>query len=481
LNETASRLAQVRRLIRQRAYPEALGILTQALEREPGDPDVLGHLAGIHALLRQPEQAKPYLDRLLQVLPDSGEAHANAARNALAMNDVALAIALGSKAVGLAPEDAPARLTLADALEAGGRFEEAKSQYDAVLERDPRNVTALANLLGHREWQVSESHERAARALLADDALGEAQRVQLHFGLAHYHDARRQFDEAFTHLQAANAARHRWYPFDSGRFSDVVDELVRVLSKEGLRSFPKPALRSDRPIVIVGMPRSGTTLVEQVLASHSRIAAGGELPTLTRIATEIARAPGGYPRGLFALDADTLGRHAGRYLDTLAGLSADALRVTDKMPFNFLHLGLVAALLPDAKIVHCRRDAMDTCVSCHFTPFNANLQFASDLRALGRYYLDYRRLMDHWQAVLATPILEIDYERLVTDTEPTIRRLLAHCGVDWEPGCAQFHRTERGIQTPSRWQVRQPVYRHAIGRWRNYEKHLGPLLELVGR
>lgn len=479
MNDLAARLADAKRLLKQRSYQEAIQVLTKVLELEPSHRDALYNLAGIHALLRQPEQAKVYLDRLLPLMPHSGEVHANAARNALAMDDVALAIELGGEAVDLAPEDAATRLTLADALEAGGRFEDAKSQYLAVLSREPGNVTALSKLLSHRDWQIPDSHERAARQLLSSEALSEAQRTQLHFALAHYYDLRQQFDQAFSHLSAANAVWHRWRPFDSDRFSDVVDELMRVFSAQALRSLPAPGVRGDRPIVIVGMPRSGTTLVEQILASHSQIAAGGELPTITAIANEIAKAPGGYPRGLFDLDAAALGRHAGRYLDKLSGISADALRVTDKMPFNFLHLGLVAALSPGAKIIHCRRDPLDTCVSCHFTTFNENLQFASDLRTLGSYFLDYRRLMDHWKAVLPSQILEVDYEALVTDTEPSIRRLLEHCGVDWEPGCAQFYRTERGIQTPSRWQVRQPIYRHAIGRWRNYEKHLGTLMDLL--
>ena len=134
---------------------------------------------------------------------------------------------------------------------------------------------------------------------------------------------------------------------------------------------------------------------------------------------------------------------------------------------------------PDARIVHCRRDPLDTCTSCHFTTFNKHLQFASDLRALGRYFLDYRRLMDHWKAALTVPILDVDYEHLVIDTEPTTKRLVEFCGVDWEPACAEFYLAERGISTPSRWQVRQPIYRHAVGRWRNYEKHLAPLLDIL--
>jgi tetratricopeptide (TPR) repeat protein len=466
-------------LIKQRSYLEAIRILTRALELEPRNPDALYNLAGVFAQLRQPEEAQVYLDRLLRVAPLSSQVNADAASNALAMNQVELAIRLGRTAVSLAPENAAARLTLGDALEAGGQFEEAKSQYLAILERDSQNVSALANLLRLRHGQVPERHEQEAQRLLASNALSDAQRAQLHYGLAQYYDSRQQYDPAFTHISAANATRHGWYPFDSDKFSSVVDELIRAFSAQKLGSLAVPGVRTAKALFIVGMPRSGTTLVEQILGSHSQIAAGGELPTITNIATEIAKSPEGYPSGIFALDPTALGHYVQQYLDKLTSISAHALRVTDKMPFNFLHLGLVAALFPDARIIHCRRDPLDTCTSCHFTTFNQHLQFASDLRTLGRYFLDYRRLMEHWKAVLATPMLEVDYESLVTDTEPVIRRLVEFCGVDWEPGCAQFYQTERGISTPSRWQVRQPIYRHAVGRWRNYEKHLAPLMDVL--
>lgn len=230
------------------------------------------------------------------------------------------------------------------------------------------------------------------------------------------------------------------------------------------------------------MPRSGTTLTEQILASHSQVAAGGELSMLLKTSyqiRELSKTGEPYPRGLLSIDTPALRKMAARYLAHLDSVSNTADRVTDKLPFNFMHLGVIALLFPNARIVHCRRQPIDNCLSCYFTSFARQIRFANRLDTLGRYYVDYDRLMRHWQAVLPIEIFELQYEDLVSDTEGQIRQLLDYCGLDWEDACLAFDKTERGVRTPSRWQVRQPIYQKSVARWRHYERQLEPLIGIL--
>ncbi|MDZ7668602.1 MAG: sulfotransferase [Gammaproteobacteria bacterium] len=465
--------------LRQGALDEALDYFNRSLDIDPRHGDALGNLAALFTEKSQPARAQPYLQRLVAAQPLSGAAYAKVARNSLLLDNAEQAVRLGRRAVRLAPQLAEARLTLAEALESTGRFRQAKFQYLSVLGRNPRQVTALAQILSMKETKVDERHVREAQALLDSAALPAQASAQLHLALARYFDRHRHYDAAFGHLRSGNAISWKKQTFDSTLFRQAVDSIIDVFTDELLRSRSTHAAGRPRPIFILGMPRSGTTLVEQILASHSMVAAGGELSTITNLAAGMAHDGEPYPHGVRSRDSAGLSRLAAQYRKKLESISADAAHVTDKMPFNFMHLGLISVLFPDAAIIHCRRDPLDTCLSCYFTSFGERLLFASDLEALGHYYLDYRRLMAHWHAVLPQRILDVHYEDLVSDTEQTIRTLLDWCGLDWEQDCLQFYRTDRGIRTPSRWQVRQPIYHRSVGRWRDYEAHLQPLVEIL--
>ena len=234
---------------------------------------------------------------------------------------------------------------------------------------------------------------------------------------------------------------------------------------------------------IVGMPRSGTTLTEQILASHPQVAAGGELKALWRImqrAEKIAQQDDASRRQLEALNPETINAEAAEYLAALSRVSRTADRVTDKMPHNFQALGTIALMFPNARVIHCVRSPMDTCLSCYTHRFNEGHAYANDLATLGLYYREYARLMDYWRAVLPIRMLESRYEDLIADQEGASRRLIAFLDLEWDDACLDFHKTQGTVRTLSRLQVRQPLYGSSVAQWKRYEKHLGPLKEALG-
>jgi hypothetical protein len=224
---------------------------------------------------------------------------------------------------------------------------------------------------------------------------------------------------------------------------------------------------SEVPVFIVGMPRSGTTLVEQILASHGAVFGAGELTDVGAIAQALYRhTPGepAYPACMSGLDGTAYAGFGASYVKRTRGLAPDAGRIVDKNPLNFLHLGLIALMLPEARIVHCRRNPADVAVSCYFQNFTRGQEWAFDLGDIGRFHRAYERLMEHWRGVLASPMLELDYEAMVGDSEAESRRLVAFCGLEWDPACLAFHRARRPVRTASQWQVRQPIYAHSVER-----------------
>ena len=240
---------------------------------------------------------------------------------------------------------------------------------------------------------------------------------------------------------------------------------------------------SERPVFIVGMPRSGTTLTEQILASHSKVKGAGELVDMQRIErriTETGRETDAYFNTLAGLSAEQSRGYADAYMDTLKRHSRAALRVVDKMPHNFELLGLIALLFPNARIVHCRRNPIDTCISCFTQNFTEAHGYNSSFSNLRLYYREYTKLMAHWAKVLPLQMFDLQYEQMVADQEATTRRLIEFLGLDWEDACINFHLTERAVSTPSRWQVRQPIYKSSVQRWRRFEPHLGPLKRSLG-
>ena len=377
------------------------------------------------------------------------------------------------------------KLTMAEAVlyEKLGDYHEAYTLVQPFLEggmETPEIALLLASLS-----RPMNCHEQAInmleRLLSKDDWLGnERILIAMHFALGKLLDAVGKYDRAFQHIRRGNELSAR--PVDSNEYVENADAIIRTFNKDFVQRSPHAAVRGDRLIFIVGMPRSGTTLVEQILSSHPQVYGGGELRDLSILANNIPHAQDNkhvFPDGVVFLSEDDCTELAKRYMKHVETLSGDAKYFTDKMPQNFQYIGLIAMLFPGAKVIHCVRDPLDTCLSCYFEYFylQGSLAFTTDLANLGAYYKQYQRIMRHWKTTLDYPILDISYESLVENPERKIRQLLAFCELPWDDQCLKFYGSSprRAVVTASYDQVRQPIYRKSLHRWKNYEQYLEPL------
>ncbi|HLN28274.1 MAG TPA: tetratricopeptide repeat protein [Gemmataceae bacterium] len=380
------------------------------------------------------------------------------------------------------PDFAPALCNLGQVREELGDFADGERYFREALRHDARLAGAWSQLATQLRGQLPDEDLANMRQLLNDPDLTPGKRGCLHFGLAQVLDARKQFNLAGEHLVQANAIaiaewRKRGQGYDQAVHSRFVDQMIAAFTPaffERVRGF---GVLSERPIFIVGMPRSGTTLTEQILANHSQVHGAGELTFGREDFVRLAGASGLDNQAfenLSRLDASTSQALANAHLERLRGLNDAAARVADKMPDNYLYLGLLATLFPRAKFVHCRRDLRDVAVSCWMTNFRS-IRWASDPDHIVSRCQKYQRIVAHWQRVLPVKVLDVEYEDTVADLEGVARRLVSWCGLDWEPACLAFHEGKRPVRTASVTQVRQPIYSRSVARWKHYEKSLGPL------
>lgn len=385
-------------------------------------------------------------------------------------------------AFALAPEDPDTIAAHAGVLEMRGRPEEAWQRLRPLIEADrvTVNVATAFAALARRLDRAPEAVKLTDR-LLANPRFDGLQKQLLHFTAGELLDGLGDHDRAFDHFRRANDLKG--VKFNADQFRRRVDLLIDTFSARRIAAGPKSTRASTKPVFIVGMPRSGTTLVEQILSAHPAVHGAGELNDLLQLA---GRMPGSlgvavpYPLCVSHLSEAAADGLADRYLSQLERRAPDAARITDKLPSNFLHLGLICLLFPGARVIHCTRDARDTCLSCYFQNFAGLHDYAYDLHDLGVYHGEYQRLMAHWAEVVDVPLLSVNYEELVEDQAAHIRRLIAFCDLPWDECCLRFYASGRDVTTASYGQVRCPIYRTSIGRWRHYERHLGPLRTALG-
>jgi len=307
--------------------------------------------------------------------------------------------------------------------------------------------------------------------------------VHLSFALGQAWDSRGDYERAFTNYARGNAERRAREHYDPVQTEQINERIVRVFSAGFLAERAGLGDADPSPILIVGLPRAGSTLIEQILASHPMVEGTHELPSLGRVIQSINRERDdgrSYPEALADAPTATWRALARRYLDHTLRYRRGAPRFIDKMPNNFPGIGLVHLMLPNARILDARRDPLDTCVSAYRQLFAQGQPFTYDLLELGEYYRQYERMMAHWERVLPGRVLRVQYEEVVADVESQVRRILEHCALPWDDACLRFHDTQRAVRTASSEQVRRPIYTDSIGAWRRYARHLGPLLETLG-
>jgi Flp pilus assembly protein TadD len=467
--------------VEARRFDVSIDYLERAVKLKPKDAGFRNNLANslIHAM--QPGAALNHLRRALKADPRFLEARCNMGRAQRALGKAHDAITAFDMVLTQNPEHVTARIGRAEALIDLGDMDQAAAELRAVLADHPRNTLAFTALCAAHEFTAADSEFDAITHLLETPDLGSLERERLHHAAGKMFNDVGQFDTAFAHYHAAKEIAGAQFSID--RYRAFVDKTIETFTPAFFATRAGFGDDSDRPVFIVGMPRSGTTLTEQIAASHPHVHGSGEITDLQRVATTLTPAPAHtdtYFSDLCALDQRGSRKAAELYLAALKRQSPNARRVTDKTPHNFQLLGLIALLFPRARIVHCRRDPIDTCLSCFMQHFQEAHGYNTNLAKLGLYYREYRRLMDHWRAVLPMDILDMDYEALIADQEPTSRDLIYYLGLEWDNACLSFYETERSVQTPSRWQVRQPIYSSSVKRWKRYEDHLQPLLLSLG-
>lgn len=506
-------------LLESDELPEAESLLQSLLQGSASDTALATALHGlgeIRHLQRRLDESVSYYQRALQIQPHRPMTHNRLGHALNFLGRLDEAIDHYRKAISQAPELVIAYTNLANTLINAGLMDEADRTLDKALSIAPDNTDAVASrvsVLEHKgdyaaahklivpllEIGILHSGLGIAYAnlcskidacgsaanylelLLQDSQVPDHRREQLHYAAGKLHDRMNSFDTAFRHYQSANDLRPDGY--SSAEHRATIHALTETFTSAFIASAPRATHESRLPVFILGMPRSGTSLTEQILAQHDDVSAGGELTEIEQQAKVLcgsARRRLGFPACFNELTREAADTAAQRYLEHLEEFAVGKRYVTDKMPQNFIFLGLINLLFPDARVIHCMRDPRDVCLSIYFQHFNESHSYATKLENIADYYLAYQHLMSHWKSVLDIPILDLKYEELVMNQEATSRRLLDFLDLEWDSRCLDFHRSGRHVATSSYDQVRQPLYSRSMGRWRHYREHIAPLLEVFG-
>ena len=486
----------------------------KAVELNPGWLDAHLLLGNVLQFMGRFRDASQQYEIIIQSQSDHTEAHYRLAVSLSTMGKTHEAEASCRRALELQPEHISALNSLSMILSSQGQVNEALECCERVLDIKPNDINAacvashihevtgnvnkaykylqqhieagtqhlnlaLAFAAVSKEFGLQDKAISMMEGLLQNvPSLSNTGRRNLYFTLGKLCDGIQQYDRAFEHYRHGNELRPT--QFDPHNQMTKIDTSINRLTANFFSKVQKSSNKSDRPVFVVGMPRSGTSLVEQILASHPFVYGAGEqaeIGLISRSLRSLLNSNKTYPELLESINRKALNQCADKYLQHLNGMNTDSLRVVDKMPGNFFNLGFISLMFPNTRVIHCMRNPLDSCLSCYFQDFFQDMDWCYEQKNLVSYYRGYEKLMNHWKQVLNIQIMDVSYEELVVDQENISRKLIEFCGLDWADDCLQFHKTKRFVATASYDQVRKPIYNKSVSRWKNYRKHIGLLID----
>ena len=457
----------------------AEAMFTKALRLDPTYSLVWANLAQVYSVTGQLDKAKKSFKNILNMEPRNGLIWAEYGTVLTKLANYEESKDAYLKALNFKSDSPRVHLSLGHVYKTMGEIENSIDSYKNSIIQNKLSGEAYWSLANLKTYSFSENEIKVMEETLKED-MSDIERSQIHFALGKAYEVKKDFDNSFNNYFKGNEVKKGLIKYSSDDTTDNTKRILDFFNLETIRDLSKSSTVDQDPIFILGMPRSGSTLVDQIISSHSKVDGTQELPNIIKIASELnSNNQNTYPEILKELDESKLSEMGKNYLSETTWARKDAPFFIDKMPNNFIHIGLIKTILPNAKIIDTRRDPMDTCFSCYKQFFARGQLFTYSLEDLGNYYTDYIKAMNHWHSVYGKDIFTVHYDNVINKTEETIRELIDYCNLPFEKECLEFYKSSRPVKTPSAEQVRQPIYKSGLNYWKNYEKHLVPLKKII--